>query len=164
MPVVTLIEPFTESIVCGLVGFYGIGGIISPVTFFLLHFIAWFFADFVIMTNMPNNDILISNGIIRTFGIWALRELSAVIIYIKAILSSSSIVCWRGRFYKLIMGGAVEPLLEDERHQLSSNRHGYLKALKDSWVTDLFIYCSRMVFRGDNSNNQLIVQKDIEIY
>jgi len=103
VPIATLIEPFTECLVCGIsaaVAAYCLYGF-SPAKFFLIHCIAWFTMDTILYTQV-NNSI----PPLKTFAlIWILREISFLPIFLYGI--SGNTVEWRGKTYYLQIGGTA---------------------------------------------------------
>ena len=99
----TAVEPFTESIVCGLMAAYSFTRLFpewfpNPVLFFIVHMIIWICFDFIIMYNM-NRDEFIS---LKYWTAWLLRELCALHLYIYAV--AGSCVEWRGNLFRLLPG------------------------------------------------------------
>ena len=108
MPGVTLVEPFSESIVAGLTGAFGFSRLFGlPFwPFFWLHMLMWLVSDVVIAIYLSQQSIPDVGFFMLS---WLMRELSAFPIYLYAILGSN-VVTWRGRAYRLQFGGTVEPL------------------------------------------------------
>ncbi|ORX91659.1 hypothetical protein K493DRAFT_227502 [Basidiobolus meristosporus CBS 931.73] len=105
----TLVEPFTESIVCGLLASYGFSLLwkIHPLSFFAFHMIFWFLNDlnnFQVLMKSPVNNI---RDFIMT---WSLREIAALPLWAYAM--SGSRVEWRGSPYVIHPNRTVTPCTE----------------------------------------------------
>eukprot|EP00158_Paraphelidium_tribonemae_P002940 Partr_v1_DN25789_c0_g1_i7_m74554 putative Ceramide glucosyltransferase len=108
MPVVTLIEPFFESICCGGVASLGVAhvfGLSAPI-FFAAHMLLWLTIDWFLMRNLTNST---ETSVWAFTSAWFLREVSCIPIYIYAIFGSNE-VRWRGKSYSLKLGGTVESI------------------------------------------------------
>lgn len=108
----TLVEPTTESIICGLMGTFAVStflwGTLFNTKFFALHMLCWLLADynqyyrwienFHRTSNRPLwlRDIApLSRSKWRWFQIWLMRELFALPIWIVAMLGHK--ISWRGK-------------------------------------------------------------------
>ena len=110
MPIVTLVEPFTESIMCGLVGAYAASNLLSidSFIFFFTHMFYWFLVDYLLVAGLTQERNVNPFSFLR---VWFFREVSSIPIYLYAIFGSNRVV-WRGRAYQLKLGGTVEELVE----------------------------------------------------
>lgn len=142
MPVVTLIEPFTESIVCGLVGAWGFQDLIDWRVFLTAHFAMWLLADFLIIRGLPYAFQWSQAG--ELFVIWLMRELSAIPIYIWTVLFDSNRVVWRGRTYKLLMGGTV---IEQDNDVNNSSKLFSGVGLLGRFPVDLMLFVVSLLLR-----------------
>ncbi|RGB42736.1 glycosyl transferase family 21 protein [Rhizophagus diaphanus] len=95
----TVIEPFTESIVCGLCASYGFNLLwnIHPLNFLAFHLITWFMIDVKLFQVLSRKRIEMES--LRSFIMaWALREITALPLYIYSVFGDT--VDWRdGRYY-----------------------------------------------------------------
>ncbi|ORX99571.1 hypothetical protein K493DRAFT_279503 [Basidiobolus meristosporus CBS 931.73] len=108
----TLVEPFTESIVCGILASYGFSLLlrIHPTSFFTLHMAFWFLID------LSNYQTLMKSPVkdIRTFIItWSLREIAAFPLWVYAM--SGSEVEWRGLAYTILPNRTVTPCVHAKK-------------------------------------------------
>ncbi|KAI5962124.1 HSX11 [Candida pseudojiufengensis] len=119
----TLIEPTTESIICGIYGNFAISTLFwkkwFSINFFLVHMIIWCITD-LIQYRILNNHIKSTNNIIylpkwiekfpilnifspveflNWFKIWLLREILALPIWIIAMIGHE--IDWRGKPFKI---------------------------------------------------------------
>lgn len=117
----TLLEPLTESIVCGVIGGLAMRHFLSiPLWLFLiLHMAAWYSLDVAFFRtislasparqlHVPYHDGPGSSGFrIHFFIAWAVREMSALPIWLFAMLGNK--VSWRddGKMYKVKIDGKV---------------------------------------------------------
>ncbi|RKP39636.1 glycosyl transferase family 21-domain-containing protein, partial [Dimargaris cristalligena] len=115
----TIVEPFTESIVCGLLAAYGLYHYfrVAPGPFLVAHWIAWFLSDLAIFRNLHHGRMggrpsSLHGGAETPLwywaGIWLCRELFALPLYIYAVTGNT--VAWRGRQFKLSLRGTITPL------------------------------------------------------
>jgi len=106
MPGVTVLEPFTESIVSGLVGAWALFHLLLLPFWYVfgVHMLLWLLCDLFLVRGFTGAWPLHP---LRFLFAWLVREVTAFPIYCFA-LSQSNIVTWRGRSYRLIMGGMVE--------------------------------------------------------
>ncbi|KAG9049417.1 hypothetical protein FS837_010357 [Tulasnella sp. UAMH 9824] len=100
----TVLEPFTESVVVGLLTAWAVRYFVGlPMWLFLLtHFSIWFVMDLDIQTALAGQPIPKSEQW-QFFLAWWTRELCALPIWAVAIVGST--VVWRGRKYKVLANG-----------------------------------------------------------
>ncbi|TPX31536.1 hypothetical protein SmJEL517_g05154 [Synchytrium microbalum] len=109
--VATLIEPFTESIVCGLLGVWGwsyfLGWTRSQcIMFLVMHFIGWIASDTVIAFTI--DDSLAKSADVY-FLAWIVREVMALPIW--CIAMAGYIVEWRGKPFRLNPDGTATAIV-----------------------------------------------------
>lgn len=125
----TLIEPTTESIICGLIGNFALTSIFIPNRWFLpwlfgLHMTIWIITDYVqyftIVNNITNQENCVNqpnwlksfNSLQENFFkwiyIWILRELLALPIWISAMIGHE--IDWRGKPFKIKQDLTAEEL------------------------------------------------------
>ena len=104
--VATLIEPATESILCGLILIFGINVFwdMNPVVVFTLHMIGWFIVDATIFYAIQQKIQVDFKIFILS---WIVREITAFPLYLYAIAGSR--VNWRGSFFLLKRDGMLIP-------------------------------------------------------
>ena len=99
------LEPFTETIVCGLLAAFGFNRLynISFWQFFLAHLLGCFLADIIFITHLMQQSIFS----IPYFAVtWTLRECLALPLWIYA-LSGSSVEWRKSKFYLMPNGTAL---------------------------------------------------------
>lgn len=145
LPGVTLVEPFSESILCGIVGAFTLAKLlgISSLYFFFYHMILWHTIDCIMTYNLSRTAIL---NLPLFFLTWIVREVSAFPIYLLAIFGSNR-VFWRGRKYRLKLGGTVvqirKPAASPPRKPRllrSVKKHFSSSDIPSFFVLDLIIY------------------------
>ncbi|KDQ18454.1 glycosyltransferase family 21 protein, partial [Botryobasidium botryosum FD-172 SS1] len=110
----TLLEPFTESLVAGVLFAYALrfllsggvsGGVSVPVWVTLVvHFAVWLAVDLDVYASLAGHAL--PAGIRWSFiAAWAMRELLAFPIWAYAVLGSE--VMWRGVRYRVLLNGEV---------------------------------------------------------
>ena len=105
----TLLEPWTESIALGTVAALSIHSLfgISHALFLVCHFSAWMVVDLDIYCSLAGHPPPYGS---RTsfFIAWLIRELLAFPIWLYAVIGSQ--VTWRGKRYRMLRNGEVEPI------------------------------------------------------
>ncbi|CAI2189468.1 3191_t:CDS:2, partial [Funneliformis geosporum] len=95
----TVLEPFTESILCGLCASYGFNNLwnIHPLNFLAFHIITWFMIDLKLFQALSRKNVELES--LRGFIMaWSLREITALPLYVYSVLGNT--VDWRdGTFY-----------------------------------------------------------------
>jgi ceramide glucosyltransferase len=112
----TLLEPFTESIVAGVLASIGAKYLLSVPywTFLPLHFIAWLSVDLDVYASLAGYPLPSGSIWWRFVGAWVLREVLALPIWAFAIWGST--VDWRGKTYVVMQNGEVRRAnREDEK-------------------------------------------------
>lgn len=103
----TLMEPMTESLVCGLYGSWAISQIIgaSRPAIFVIHMVLWLIVDLQVKSSLETNvkDIGPPTSTIQFLTAWCLRESLAFPIWLYAIVGDQ--VTWRGNRYRILASG-----------------------------------------------------------
>ncbi|PKI84006.1 ceramide glucosyltransferase [Malassezia vespertilionis] len=115
VPEATYLEPFTESLVAGLCGWFGIYSwllhpIIGPLhgglhcgaffAFYLANLAAWYWIDLGVLSSLRCGAPLPDAERKYFLGAWCMRELLAFPIWAWAMLGST--VTWRGKRYRIL--------------------------------------------------------------
>ncbi|CAG8520183.1 4694_t:CDS:2 [Paraglomus occultum] len=114
----TVVEPFTESIVCGLCSAYGFNLLwnIHPLNFFAFHLITWFMFDLALFQALSKRTVEVED--IRGFIMaWAIREITALPLYLYSIAGST--VDWRDTTYFLNSDATATIVSPSKRKQHS---------------------------------------------
>jgi len=110
--VATAIEPFTESIICGIYGSWAIARLLGAtrLSLFVIHMVLWFVVDLGVKTALETNVKGVGPQTSRlVFALaWLAREAMALPIWIYGIMSSE--VVWRGRKYRIMASGKSRSL------------------------------------------------------
>lgn len=115
----TLTEPFTESIVCGLMGAVGANIVLSGhgyqfsiPAFLTLHWLAWFANDYWLYRTLVATASYPRNGsphqplsLWRFACAWVSREILALPLYLYAMLGTE--IVWRGQRYRCLPDGTA---------------------------------------------------------
>jgi len=105
--VATILEPFTESILCGLCGTWAIARLFGATrsALFLVHMAAWLFVDLGVKKALETDvkGIGPPSGGPMFIVAWLLREVMALPIFVYGVTSSD--VVWRGRRYTIMASG-----------------------------------------------------------
>jgi hypothetical protein len=102
----TVVEPFTESILCGLCASYGFNLLwnIHPLNFFAFHMIIWFMIDLRLFQILSRKKVEMES--LRSFIMaWAFREITALPLYIYSVIGNT--VNWRDGTYYLLRDSTV---------------------------------------------------------
>lgn len=131
VPAATFIEPFTESILCGLIATWALRNVWSPwfsvqagwllsTTFFIVHLYVWHQVDFAVLAslqeagkgqrNLPIQviDFSTPSHVWKYRLAWLCREMLALPIWFAAMCGSS--VTWRDRRYRILSDARAAPL------------------------------------------------------
>lgn len=117
----TLYEPFSESIIAGLVAGWAFQQVLgtSIQGFFICNTVGWYLSDLAVALSIypfgsgivgsPNekDEFRISYLVVFTWA-WLMREVSALPVYIWSMIGSE--VLWRGKRFYLYTDGTVEQL------------------------------------------------------
>jgi ceramide glucosyltransferase len=107
----TLYEPFTESIVCGLLGAACVSYFVdlNQTWFFCLHMMGWFLCDmwiaYWVYSTAPTPFRLSPRDVVGFVFAWILRECIALVVYAWAIVGNE--ISWRHTRYILYRDGSV---------------------------------------------------------
>lgn len=108
----TIMEPFTESIVCGLYGSWAIAQLIgaSRLAIFLIHMVLWLIVDLRVKRALETNvrGIGPPTSSLHFVLAWCARELLALPIWLYAMLGDE--VIWRGNRYRILASGEAVQL------------------------------------------------------
>lgn len=153
VPAATYIEPFTESIICGLLALWAFRNVCLPLlfktragwitssVFFLIHLLLWHNIDFAVLQSLQEAgknsgesfpiqviDFTNLNQVWKYRLAWVCRELLAFPIWLIALCGST--VTWRDRKYK-ILSDARAARIDDQ--ECNSTNH----SLWSSTITHL---------------------------
>ena len=110
--IATAIEPFTESIVCGLYGSWALTRLLGATTIslFVIHMVIWLIIDLGVKAALETNVKGVGPQTNRMVFIlaWIAREIMALPIWVYGITSSE--VVWRGRKYRIMSSGSWSTL------------------------------------------------------
>ncbi|CAJ0647797.1 3034_t:CDS:2 [Entrophospora sp. SA101] len=100
----TIVEPFTESIVCGLCSSYGFNLLwnIHPVNFLVFHLLMWFMIDLKLFQSLRRRKLESLRGFILA---WTIREVTALPLYFYSVIGNT--VGWRDGTYILMRDSTV---------------------------------------------------------
>jgi ceramide glucosyltransferase len=105
--IATIIEPFTESILCGIYGSWAIARLFGATksALFIVHMIIWLLVDLSVRESLSTHVKGIGPPSSKAQFIlaWAARELLTLPIFMYGL--SSSDVVWRGKKYRIISSG-----------------------------------------------------------
>ncbi|CAO1627572.1 unnamed protein product [Sympodiomycopsis kandeliae] len=113
VPAATYIEPFTESILAGVVGYSALQYFISTSAYLFIpcHILSWFALDLGVYyalsqeQDQPLKSIFSSwQEMMKFFYHWSLRESLALPIWILAMCGGDTVI-WRGRRFKILADG-----------------------------------------------------------
>ncbi|CAG8697424.1 1360_t:CDS:2, partial [Ambispora leptoticha] len=102
----TVVEPLTESVICGLIASYGFSLLwqIHPLNFFAFHIITWFMLDLSLFQALSGKKIEVEE--LRGFIMaWALREITALPLYVYSVIGNT--VDWRDGTFRLMTNSTV---------------------------------------------------------
>ncbi|KAI8578303.1 hypothetical protein K450DRAFT_248196 [Umbelopsis ramanniana AG] len=101
----TLVEPITESIICGLMGAFGYSSRfgVSFGLFFLIHWLCWFLCDYTLYHTFLGSAQLKPQPLLHFVRAWFSREILALPLYVYAMVGDK--IVWRGELYELQRDG-----------------------------------------------------------
>ncbi|KAG1458699.1 hypothetical protein G6F56_006334 [Rhizopus delemar] len=107
----TLVEPMTESIVCGLMGALGFRMLfgVPCLPFFALHWFLWLVNDYILYCVLVQTNRISSIHFLRA---WISRECLALPLYLYAMAGTR--ISWRDQEYKCISDGTAVALSKDD--------------------------------------------------
>ena len=106
LPVV-LLEPFTESILCGLLGAWAAATLFgtSKAATLGIHIILWYLIDLDVCRSLARG-----RGAARFHPLaWAFREVTTLVIWVLAMFGNE--IEWRGRRYRILTNGKADPFM-----------------------------------------------------
>lgn len=103
----TLAEPFSESILAGILTSLGLRYLVGvpPWLFFPVHVVAWLLVDMDVFASLAGQPVP-SERRLQFLTAWSIRELLALPIWVAAMVGDT--VEWRGGRYRLVQGGEVQ--------------------------------------------------------
>uniref|UniRef100_A0A8R1E3E3 ceramide glucosyltransferase n=1 Tax=Caenorhabditis japonica TaxID=281687 RepID=A0A8R1E3E3_CAEJA len=107
LPHIILVEPLQDCFPSGLIMSFSLNYLtgIPVVPTLALHTAYWITMDFSLMNSMQNKELNFS--LAQFLLIWLLRELSAPLVFIKALLEPT--IRWRNNVFHLAWGGRILP-------------------------------------------------------
>ncbi len=109
-----IIEPFTESIVCGIYGSWAISRLFgaTKISLFIVHMLVWLYIDLGVRNALDTNvkGIGPPTNMLGFVAAWMARECLALPIWLYGITSSD--VVWRGKKYRIMASGEAVRLDE----------------------------------------------------
>lgn len=113
VPQWTILEPFSECMLLGFLGAMSISFLLAlnPFAIFIFHVFIWFLCDYNLLCIIQNGPLTFSKT--DFIVAWLIRECTALIIFLKAILNPK--VTWRSRIFKLKWGGYAEEIFPGEK-------------------------------------------------
>ena len=119
--IATMIEPFTESIVCGLCGTWAISRLFGAniPALWLVHMGVWLSVDLRVRRSLGTNvrGMGPPEGTAGFVLAWMIREILALPVFFYAVLGSE--VVWRGKKYRIIQSGESRRSSRERRANLA---------------------------------------------
>ncbi|CAG8782255.1 17826_t:CDS:2, partial [Gigaspora rosea] len=124
----TIVEPFIESLLCGLCASYGFNLLwhIHPLNFLAFHLSLWFWIDLKLFQTLSQkkDDVETLRGFIMA---WVIREITALPLYIYSIFGTT--VDWRDGTYRLKRDSTVVKISSSHlQHQASGSNSSPLSS------------------------------------
>lgn len=115
----TLVEPITESIVCGIMGAIGFNHLfgVSILAFLAVHWTWWFTNDFLLYRTLVKSSSLHTLNaqkplkFVNFLRAWISREVLALPLYLYAMAGTK--IMWRDREYRCISDGTALAITKD---------------------------------------------------
>ncbi|CAL1543959.1 unnamed protein product [Lymnaea stagnalis] len=106
LPTLIFLEPVGESVVLGVLTSWAANFLldVSPLAFFLGHFLLWFLSDYILFRIVENGPLPFSK--FEFVVAWLLREFLSPYILLMGHLKDH--VVWRNQKYKIQWGGIVQ--------------------------------------------------------
>ncbi|KAK0043239.1 ceramide glucosyltransferase [Biomphalaria pfeifferi] len=107
MPLVEVLESFSYCSHLGIISALTLHHFlaINPYNFFLAHVLLWIILDYIILSYIENELLLLSK--FEFLKCWLVRELSATYILVVALLNPH-IIKWHHRTFRVHLGGLTE--------------------------------------------------------
>lgn len=101
----TLLEPFTESVLAGILAFLGLRYLIGIPAwfFFLVHFSVWLSVDLDVYASLAGHPLPFGPGWWAFVAAWCIRECLAFPIWVVAMCGNT--IQWRGTRYVVLANG-----------------------------------------------------------
>ncbi|VDM58393.1 unnamed protein product [Angiostrongylus costaricensis] len=106
LPHMMLVEPLQDCFISGLIGCFSANHLfgVSATIYYVLHCTAWLLCDYALNRSIQNGQL--PYRLSRFILAWALREILAPIIYIRAIMTPC--IQWRNGRFRLHWGGKIK--------------------------------------------------------
>lgn len=113
VPQWTLLEPFSECMLLGLLGSFSVSFLwaLNPFVVFSIHVLLWFLLDYKLLCTIQDGPLTCSKT--DFLLAWLVRECTALLVFIKALADPK--VTWRSREFKLRWGGYTEEINPPEK-------------------------------------------------
>jgi ceramide glucosyltransferase len=102
-----LIEPFTESIICGIYGSWALGRLfgVTAKAIWVVHMVLWLIVDLGVRDALGSNvgEIGVGGSGLGFVGAWVVREVLALPVWVWGMGSDE--VVWRGKRYRIMKSG-----------------------------------------------------------
>merc|ERR1719219_2907949 len=108
IPGVSLAEPFTECMICGVILACGLTAIIFPtrwimcVYIFAAHCSLWFTFDCILQFSI-DGDLFRNNSVFKLMAVWFVREWLTVYILVRSLWNLTTIT-WAGGEFRVNTG------------------------------------------------------------
>ncbi|KAL5017585.1 hypothetical protein ScPMuIL_007174 [Solemya velum] len=108
VPTLILLEPISQCLIIGSLASWASAFLFdsSPLVFFLIHLLAWFLLDYILISIIEHGDLPFSKF---DFVVgWLLNEVSYIFLILRSHFNSK--IVWRNRTFRLRWGGIIEEL------------------------------------------------------
>jgi ceramide glucosyltransferase len=108
--VAVILEPFTESIICGVYGSWAFSRVFgaTATSLFVVHMVLWLLVDLSVRHSLETNSSGPPASTVVFVIAWMAREVMALPIWLYGITSST--VTWRGKSYEILASGEARRL------------------------------------------------------
>ena len=112
VPTTLLLEPMSECLPLGLLAAISVNVLFrwDPIIFFLLHCLAWFLLDYLLITTVGG---YLSFSKIEFLLAWAFRSFAAPYVFAGAL--RDPVIRWRTGLYRLQWGGTIQEVDEQPK-------------------------------------------------
>lgn len=109
-------EPLSECLILGACASWAVSFLfqIDPAVFYLVHILAWFLFDAILLSIIQNGSLPFSK--FHFILCWLFREVLGPCVFLTSIWDP--VIRWRTRSYKLRWGGVAEVADEDKQHYI----------------------------------------------